>query len=58
MIRVNGLDIADDAEFRDEPMRFAIGADDETAAEALRGDIEVMRSSGELPRVVARMRLE
>lgn len=39
-------------------MRFAIGADDETAAEALRREIEAMRSSGELAQVVARMRLE
>ena len=28
IIRVNGLDIADDAVFRDEPLRFSIGAED------------------------------
>ena len=43
IIRVNGLDIADNAVFRDEPMRFSIGAADETAAAALRSDIEAMR---------------
>ena len=58
IIRVNGLDIADDAVFRDEPLRFSIGAEDEAAAEALRQDIETMRASGELADIVARMRLE
>jgi uncharacterized FlgJ-related protein len=58
IIRVNGLDIADDAVFRDEPLRFSIGAEDEAAAEALRRDIEAMRASGELARIIARMRLE
>ena len=58
IIRVNGLDIADNAVFRDEPLRFSIGAEDEAAAEALRRDIEAMRASGELARIVARMRLE
>jgi uncharacterized FlgJ-related protein len=58
MIRVNGLDIADDAVFRDEPMRFAVGAEDEARAEELRRNIEAMRASGELAEIVARMRLE
>jgi len=58
IIRVNGLDIADDAVFRDEPLRFSIGAEDEAAADALRRDIETMRASGELADIVARMRLE
>lgn len=58
IIRVNGLDIADNAVFRDEPLRFSIGAEDEAAAEALRREIDTMRASGELARIVARMRLE
>lgn len=58
IIRVNGLDIADNAVFRDESLRFSIGAEDEAAAAALRRDIESMRASGELARIVARMRLE
>lgn len=58
IIRVNHLDIADDAVFRDEPMRFIVGAEDEAAAEALRQDIEEMRASGELAQIIARMRLE
>jgi Bax protein len=58
IIRVNGLDIADDAVFRDEPLRFSIGAEDDAAADALRRDIEAMRASGELADIIARMRLE
>ncbi len=58
IIRVNRLDIADDAVFRDEPMRFSIGAKDAAAAEELRNRIEEMRASGELAQIVARMRLE
>ena len=58
MIRVNNLDIADNAVFRDEPMRFSIGAENEAAAEELRRNIEAMRKSGELEEIVARMRLE
>ena len=58
VIRVNRLDIADDAGFRDEPMRFVIGAADQAAAEKLREDIESMRTSGELNQIIDRMRLE
>jgi uncharacterized FlgJ-related protein len=58
IIRVNGLDIADDATFRDEPMRFAIGAEDEAAAAKLRQEVETMRKSGELAQIIKRMRLE
>ncbi len=58
IIRVNGLDIADNAVFRDEPLRFSIGAENEAAAAALRAEIEAMRASGELANIVARMRLE
>ncbi len=58
MIRVNGLDIADGATFRDEPMRFVIGAENETAAVELRLEVERMRETGELAQIIARMRLE
>ena len=57
MIRVNRLDLADDAVFRDEPMRFLVGAADEAAAAELRSGIEAMRQSGELARIIERMRL-
>ncbi len=39
-------------------MRFLVGAEDEQAAEALRGKIEEMRKSGELAKIIARMRLD
>jgi Bax protein len=58
MIRVNAFDTADNATFRDEPMRFLTGAEDAAAAAELRLEIERMRASGELDEIVARMRLE
>lgn len=58
IIRSNNLDIADNAAFRDEPMGFIIGAADQDAAKKLRKDIEAMRRSGELKKIVERMRLE
>jgi uncharacterized FlgJ-related protein len=58
IIRVNGLDIADGAVFRDEPIRFVLGAADPTAAAKLRADIDAMRQSGELDQILQRMRLE
>lgn len=58
IIRVNHLDIADNAVFRDEPMRFILTTADEAAAVKLREDIEAMRTSGEIDKVVDRMRLE
>lgn len=58
IIRVNRLEIADDAVFRDEPMRFMVSADSAADAVRLREEIEVLRASGELAQIVARMRLE
>ena len=58
IIRVNKLDIADGASFRNEPVRFIVGAEDEARAVELRHEIEALRESGELERIIARMRLE
>jgi len=58
IIRVNGLDIADNAVFRDEPIRFIVGAEDPAAVMGLEQEIDQLRESGELARIVARMRLE
>jgi Bax protein len=58
IMRVNGLTIADDAVFRNEPMRLLVGAEDEVSAIELRSDIERLRASGELAQIVKRMRLE
>jgi len=57
IIRVNGLSIADSAVFRDEPIRFIVGAENAESAAELRADIEALRESGELSQIVARMRL-
>jgi Bax protein len=58
IIRVNSLDVADGAVFRDEPMRFILGAVDQAAAAKLRRDIKAMRKSGEFEKIVKRMRLD
>lgn len=58
IIRVNKLDIADGAEFREEPLRFILGASDKDAVAKLCHDIEDMRKSGEFDKIIARMRLE
>jgi uncharacterized FlgJ-related protein len=58
IIRVNKLDIADDAVFRDEPMRYLVPAEDQADAEKLREEIEVLRESGELAEIIARMQLD
>jgi Bax protein len=58
IIRVNKLDIADDAVFREEPVRYVIGTQSAAAAEQLRGQIEEMRGSGELEEIIDRMQLE
>jgi Bax protein len=58
IIRVNHLNIADNAVFRDEPIRFVLGAADQAAAKKLRADIEAMRKSGKLTQFIERMKLE
>jgi Bax protein len=58
MIRYNGLDRADDAVFRDEPLRFLLNEGTPEEATQTRKEIERMRASGELQEIVARMRLE
>jgi uncharacterized FlgJ-related protein len=58
IIRVNKLDIADGASFKDEPLRFFVGAESEARAQELRDEIEKLRESGEFDKIVARMRLE
>jgi uncharacterized FlgJ-related protein len=58
IIRVNKLDIADGAIFKDEPLRFFVGVENEERAAELRAEIEQLRESGELEQIIARMRLE
>ena len=58
IIRVNGLEFADSAVLRDEPIRFLVGAEDPEVALEIREDIKAMRASGELDEIVERMRLD
>jgi Bax protein len=58
IMRVNNLTIADDAVFRDEPIRFLVGAEYEARAVEMCTEIEQMRTSGELANIIGRMHLE
>lgn len=58
IIRVNGLDIADGAVFRDEPIRFIVGVADAQEAEELEIELGKLRATGELEAIVERMQLE
>ena len=55
---LDNLDIADDAEFTDQPLQFSIGAENDADADVLRRNIGAMRESGEPEEIVARTRLE
>lgn len=58
IIRVNDLDVADDAVLRDEPRRFMVGAESDEDAMRIRQEIEALRSSGELAEIIERMNLD
>ena len=58
MIRSNGLDIADRAVFRDEPLRFLISEQTWEDVERMKAEVERLRASGELAGIIERMRLE
>ncbi len=58
IIRVNKLDIADNAVFHDEPISFVLPASSDEAAASLEERLAELRASGELDAIVARMRLE
>ena len=58
IIRVNELDVADDAVLRDEPRRFIVGAESDEDAVRIRAEIEDLRRSGELAEIIERMDLD
>jgi len=58
IIRVNDLDLADDAVLRDEPRRFIVGAEDAEDAERIKAEIDDLRRSGELAEIIERMNLD
>lgn len=57
IIRVNKLDIADNATLRDEPMRFIIGAADKQDAIRVRKEVDAMGKSGQLGLIIEQMAL-
>ncbi len=58
IIRANGLDVADRAHFRDEPMRFIVTEQTREEADATRAELARMRAAGELDEIFERMNLE
>jgi len=58
IIRANGLDVADRAHFRDEPMRFIVTEQTREQADATREELARMRAAGELDEIFERMNLE
>ncbi len=58
MIRHNHLDVADDAAFRDEPMRFLVTEPTAEGAEQMKAEVARLRETGELADIIARMRLD
>ena len=57
IIRTNGLDIADNARLRDEPLVFIVNVETEDQVKEIRDEIEKMRTSGELTETIREMRL-
>ena len=58
IMRVNKLTIADDAVFRDEPLRFLLSEETPEDAEKMKQRVAEASESGELAEIIARMRLE
>ncbi len=57
IITVNGLEIADKAYLRDEPITLIVGVEGAAKKEKTESKIEQLRGSGELDRIVKSMRL-
>lgn len=57
IIRTNGLDIADNARLRDEPLVFVVNVETEDQVKEVRDEIKKMRTSGELTETIRGMRL-
>lgn len=58
IMRVNKLNIADDAVFRDEPLRFLVSEQSPEDVENTKAKIAAATESGELAEIIERMRLE
>ena len=58
IMRVNKLTVADDAVFRDEPLRFLLSEETPGDVEKTKQRVAEAAESGELAEIIARMRLE
>jgi len=58
IIRVNRLDIADSAIFRDDPLRFLVSEQSPEDVEKMKEKLAQAEQSGELAEIIERMRLE
>lgn len=58
IMRVNKLDIADNAVFRDEPMRFLLSEQSPEEVDKTKRELARAKESGELTEIIQRMRLE
>ena len=58
IISTNNLDTLDNATLAPEPVRFIVGAVSQDEAGEIEMEIEILRESGELDRMIARMNLE
>jgi uncharacterized FlgJ-related protein len=57
IITVNNLEVTDNAYLRDEPMTLVVGVDNVSKVEDAESEIDQLRTSGELDRIVKSMRL-
>ena len=58
IIRVNGLGITDKASLRDEPTTLIVAVEHTDKVEEAEAEIEKLRASGELDRILKEMRLD
>ena len=57
IITVNGLEVPDKAYLRDEPVTLVVGVDSVQKIESTEFEIERLRASGELDRIIKSMNL-
>jgi uncharacterized FlgJ-related protein len=58
IIKVNALDVADNARLRDEPMALIVSAESEEDKAQVESEIEDLRASGKLAEIITSMRLD
>lgn len=58
IIRKNGLEVADTAYLRDEPVTFVVGVKDDVEAGEAESELKRLQASGELERIIESMNLD